>query len=478
MISNCKHFSILIFIMLVSQFQASAIPKKFLLDLRISNKNALNYDLHKMIIELPSFLKDIPQESQLMVITPDILEGVGPLEDAAFFIEGARTALAWLKSHESFFKEHDIHLQIIKASEYHFHEEANSLYILGSLKRSLPFKKIIDIPWNSAVPHGKKRYLITGGAGFIASHLSLKLLQEGNQVIVLDNLSCSTGENLKELMKYPNFYFVKHDVTRPFEVTAKLDAVVHCASIPSPAFYYAMPLETMAVGLQGTLNTLEVCMQHNARYLFTSTSEVYGDPEIHPQPESYAGNVECMGARSAYDQSKRGAETLIKLYYELYHIDVRIARIFNTYGPGMRLKDGRVITNFIDALLNNKPLTIYGDGNQTRSFCYVDDTVDGIYRLLTIDEPALENSIERRVFNIGNPEEYSINDIIGEFQRLAQNYLHHDCAYQKIDQFDKTDPRKRKPDITKAHTILGFTPKVSFREGLEKTFLYFLGVCG
>lgn len=447
--------------------------EKVVIDLRIVNSNSfrLLQQYQNIIIALPEFItKYLPSNLTFKVIVPDNLEGVGPLEKEAPFIEGARTALAWIKSFETIFKQRNNTFSIIKDSDFH---ETLSDYegceIIAHRNILIP----LDEEWSNG-SSAKKCCLITGGAGFIGSHLSKKLLEKGFRVIVIDNLSCSTGQNIADLSSNPDFLFIKHDVSEPFCITTRLDYVIHAASIPSPADYYKMPLQTMAVGILGTLNVLTVSAEHNARLLFASTSEVYGDPEVHPQVESYAGNVDCMSSRAPYDQSKRGAETLIQLFVQEHPLDVRIARIFNTYGPNMRLHDGRVVTNFTAALLENTPMLIYGDGSQTRSLCYVDDMVDGLCELLFAENLPSCTSLETRVFNLGNPHEYTIIEIAQEFMKLGKKYLPYPASYKTIEKFDKADPRKRKPDISRAAQYLGFSPKVSFEEGIEKTFLYFM----
>ncbi len=431
------------------------------IDLRIHERHERLSKYQDIILGMPHTIEQLQPGTLLLIIVPDDLEGVGPLEERAPFIEAARTALAWVRSYEQFFKRNNI--------EYIIQKESACTCVLPS--RRVTEKFFIESPWHDA---SKKCVVITGGAGFIGSHFTKKLLNAGYRVIVIDNLRCCTGENIKELESHPDFFFVKHDVSLPFDVAGTVDAVVHAASIPSPADYYQMPIETMAIGLSGTLHTLELAIGHQARYLFVSTSEVYGDPEVHPQVESYAGNVDCMSARSPYDQSKRGAETLIQLYcQQCPWLDVRIARVFNTYGPGMRLRDGRVITNFIAALLGNKPMLIYGDGSQTRSLCYVDDMVDGLYKLLMHDGFTQDDSLEHRVFNLGNPQEYTVNEIAQTFVGLSYRYFAREPEIKKIESPDKADPRKRKPDITRAQQVLGFNPQVPFEEGLERTFTWF-----
>lgn len=437
-----------------------------------------------LITQMPSYLSWImffrDSYPSFTIIVPDNIEGVGPLDAKAPYIEGARTVLAWLQSYEKIFSENQLSYSIIKKSEYE--QKTNGaierIDCTGRDKNTGRSSSrehgnfIINPPWGYEC--SKKCFVITGGAGFIGSHLTKKILNLGHRVIVIDNLICSTGDNIQELRNNSDFLFVKHDVSEPFQISCHVDYIVHAASIPSPADYYRLPQETMAAGIYGTLQTLLLSIEHNARYLFMSTSEVYGDPEVHPQDETYAGNVNCMCSRSPYDQSKRGAETLIKLYYEKYHPDVRVARIFNTYGPGMRLHDGRVVTNFIAALLENKPMVIYGDGTQTRSLCYVDDMAEGLYQLLMCDNFTPGTPITERVFNLGNPEEYTIEQIVQEFQNLAKQRLSYPALSKKVENPDKADPRKRKPDITRAASVLHFAPQISFKEGLAKTFAYFM----
>lgn len=230
----------------------------------------------------------------------------------------------------------------------------------------------------------------------------------------------------------------------------------------------------MNVGLVGTLNTLKIAHEKGARYIFASTAEVYGDPEVHPQPETYEGNVDPLGVRSQYDESKRGAETLINLFAQKYALDARIIRIFNSYGPGMRLDDGRVINSFLQSLLQDKPLIVHGDGTQTRSFCYLSDTIDGILKVAFDEDLTHAPSMQDRVFNIGNPHEISINEVAQVVQEIGRTLLHKSPSIEYIPKFDLTDPRVRCPDINKAKTRLNFDPKISLRKGLEETLYYFL----
>ncbi len=309
--------------------------------------------------------------------------------------------------------------------------------------------------------------LITGAAGFLGSHLCERLLNEGHEVIGMDNFITGSPENLAHLAGRTGFLFIRHDVSNFIFVPRKVDAVLHFASpaSPNPASprgYPNLPIQTMKAGALGTHNTLGVAREHKARYLLASTSEIYGDPLEHPQKETYWGHVDPIGPRSVYDEAKRFAEALTMAYHRFHGIDTRIVRIFNTYGPRMRLDDGRVVPNFIQQALRGEPLTIYGAGNHTRSFCYVDDLIEGIYRLLVSDE--------HMPVNIGNPNEISIlefatliNDITGNPGGIIY----------KPEQGLGEDPQRRQPDISRAREILQWTPKVSLRDGLLRTIPYF-----
>ncbi len=308
------------------------------------------------------------------------------------------------------------------------------------------------------------RILITGGAGFIGSHLCDRLLADGHQVIAMDNLSTGKIENIAHLAGNERFLFIKHNVTDYVYVPDHLDAVLHLASLPSPVDYLNLPIQTLKVGALGTHKTLGLALAKGARFLLASTSEVYGDPLVHPQTEDYWGNVNPVGPRGVYDESKRFAEALTMAYHRHHGVDTRIARIFNTYGPRMRADDGRVVPNFIAQALRGEPLTVYDDGSRTRSFCYVDDLVEGMVRLLLSDnaEP----------FNLGNPHEMTILE-------FAQTVLDVTSSRSEIvfiepkDERTKDDPKVRCPDITRARQILGWEPRVSLREGLQKTTDYF-----
>ncbi len=311
------------------------------------------------------------------------------------------------------------------------------------------------------------RILITGAAGFLGSHLCDRMLAEGHKVVGMDNFVTGNRENLVHLVRNKDFTFKRHDVSEPITVPGKLDAVLHFASpaSPNPASpfgYPNLPVETLKAGSLGTFNTLDLALVNQARYLFASTSEVYGDPLEHPQAETYWGHVNPVGPRSMYDEAKRFSEALVMAYLRTKNADTRIVRIFNTYGPRMRLDDGRVVPSFIQQALRSEPLTIYGDGMQTRSFCYVDDLVDGIYRLLLSDE--------HLPVNIGNPNETSILDFAETINRLTGNQAGVD--YSPDDRMD-SDPQRRRPDISRARNLLNWEPKVDVEAGLTRTIASF-----
>ncbi len=313
----------------------------------------------------------------------------------------------------------------------------------------------------------KMRILITGAAGFLGSHLCDRLLADGHEIIGMDNFITGSPNNLAHLAGNPRFSFIRHDVSNFIFVPGKLDAVLHFASPASPNptspyGYVNLPIQTMKAGALGTHNTLGVARKNHARYLLASTSEIYGDPLEHPQKESYWGHVDPIGVRSVYDEAKRFAEALTMAYHRFHGIDTRIVRIFNTYGPRMHLDDGRVVPNFIQQALRNEPLTIYGDGTQTRSFCYVDDLIDGIVRLLYSDE--------HLPVNIGNPNETSILD----FAHLINQIVGNQAGVQfKPTQRLEGDPQRRQPDIQRAKEILGWQPRINLEDGLKQTIAYF-----
>jgi dTDP-glucose 4,6-dehydratase len=304
------------------------------------------------------------------------------------------------------------------------------------------------------------RALVTGAAGFLGSHLCERLLAEGHDVIGMDNFLTGRQQNLASLFGHERFGFVQHDVTNFIFVEGPLDAVLHFASPASPIDYLDLPIQTLKVGSLGTHKTLGLAKEKGARYLLASTSEVYGDPLVSPQPESYWGNVNPIGPRGVYDEAKRFAEAMAMAYHHAHGLDVKIVRIFNSFGPRMRPYDGRVVSNFIRQALDGEPLTVYGDGSQTRSFCYVDDEVEGIYRLLVSDHVG--------PMNLGNPHELSVRE-------LADVVLELTGSSSPIEHLPlpQDDPRVRRPDITLARKTLGWEPRIPLREGLARTTDYF-----
>ena len=307
------------------------------------------------------------------------------------------------------------------------------------------------------------RALITGGAGFLGSHLCDLFLARGHEVICVDNFLTGSPENIKHLFGRDDFSFIKHDVTNYIYVEGQVDYVLHFASPASPIDYLEKPIQTLKVGSLGTHKTLGLAKDKKARYLIASTSEVYGDPLVHPQKEDYWGNVNPVGPRGVYDEAKRFAEAMTMAYHRTHGVETRIVRIFNTYGERMRLNDGRVVPAFISQALRNEPLTVFGDGSQTRSFCYVSDLVDGIYRLLMSDEA--------NPTNIGNPAEMTVLQFAETIKRLVGT----DAPIEFLP-LPTDDPKVRRPDITKARTILGWEPCVPLEEGLTRTIDYFRSV--
>jgi dTDP-glucose 4,6-dehydratase len=298
--------------------------------------------------------------------------------------------------------------------------------------------------------------VVTGGAGFLGSHLCDRLLAEGHRVICVDNLITGRERNVEHLAGEARFRFVRHDVSKPLFLDEPVDNVLHFASPASPIDYLELPIQTLKVGSLGTHNTLGLAKAKGARFLLASTSEVYGDPLVHPQPESYWGNVNPVGPRGVYDEAKRFAEAITMAYHRVHGLDIRIVRIFNTYGPRMRLRDGRVVPAFLQQALQGEPLTVFGDGSQTRSFCYVDDLIEGIFRLLTSDL--------RTPCNLGNPREMTIREFAEAI--LAVTGSSSPIAHQPL---PEDDPKVRQPDITLARTRLGWEPKVPLEEGLRRT---------
>ena len=306
------------------------------------------------------------------------------------------------------------------------------------------------------------RILLTGAAGFLGSHLAERFLTDGHEVVGLDNFVTGSHANIEHLTRHPGFRFVEHDISVPIVFAEELDGVLHFASPASPVDYLELPIQTLKVGSLGTYHSLGIALTKKARFLIASTSEVYGDPLIHPQPETYWGNVNPIGVRGVYDEAKRFAEAITMAYHRHHGVDTRIVRIFNTYGPRMRPGDGRVVSNFIVQALRGDPITIYGDGSQTRSFCYVDDEVEGIYRLFA--------SERTDPVNIGNPVEFTIRE-------LADVVLEETGSASPLESLPlpADDPKVRKPDITVARSLLGWEPEVALREGIRRTIPYFRG---
>jgi dTDP-glucose 4,6-dehydratase len=306
------------------------------------------------------------------------------------------------------------------------------------------------------------RVLITGGAGFLGSHLCDKFLSEGHTVIAMDNLITGSTRNIEHLAGRDDFLFIKQDVTNYLYIEGPIDAALHFASPASPIDYLNLPIQTLKVGALGTHKALGLAKAKGARFLLASTSEVYGDPQIHPQPETYWGHVNPIGPRGVYDEAKRFAEAMTMAYHRYHGVDTKIVRIFNTYGPRMRLEDGRVVPNFIPQALRGEPLTVYGDGQQTRSFCYCADLIEGIYRLLL--------SEEHDPVNIGNPNELTILQFAETINRLTGNQA--GIVFQPEKRI-KDDPQTRQPDIAKARALLNWEPKVQLEAGLSRTIEYF-----
>ncbi len=306
------------------------------------------------------------------------------------------------------------------------------------------------------------RVVITGGAGFLGSHLCDLFIEKGFEVVCLDNLITGNLENIQHLRSRPEFMFVHHDVTNYIDVDGPVDYVMHFASPASPMDYLEMPIQTLKVGSLGTHKALGLAKEKNARLLLASTSEVYGDPLIHPQPENYWGNVNPIGPRGVYDEAKRFAESMTMAYQRYHKVETRIVRIFNTYGERMRMRDGRVVPAFMSQALKNEPMTVFGDGSQTRSFCYVSDLVDGIFRLLM--------SEEKEPVNIGNPHEMTVLEFAKKIRDLTGSSS--EIIFQPL---PMDDPKVRRPDISKAREVLGWEPRVGLDEGLDRTVRYFAG---
>lgn len=303
-----------------------------------------------------------------------------------------------------------------------------------------------------------KKILVTGGAGFLGSHLCDRLVEQGHHVLAVDNYFTGNKHNIEHLLKYPNFEIIRQDICIPLYV--EVDEIYNLACPASPIHYQRDPIQTMKTSVLGAFNMLGLAKRTGAKILQASTSEIYGDPKEHPQTEEYWGNVNTIGIRSCYDEGKRAAETLFTDYHRMHNVDIRIMRIFNTYGPRMAVNDGRVVSNFIIQALKGKDITIYGDGSQTRSFCYVDDLLDGMMKLMATDI--------KRTINIGNPNEFTIKELAEKVIKLTRSKSK--IIYEPLPQ---DDPTQRSPDITRAHVFLDWNPEIQLEEGLKKTIKYF-----
>jgi len=336
----------------------------------------------------------------------------------------------------------------------------------AAVKKSLDefLKRYPDVPYLNY--NDRKRILITGGAGFVGSHLTDKLLMQGHEVIVADNFYTGRKRNLEHWVGHPNFEMINHDIVNPLYL--HVDEIYHLASPASPPHYMFNPVKTVKTNTIGVINMLGLAKRVGAKFLLTSTSEVYGDPEVHPQPETYWGNVNPIGPRACYDEGKRIAETLVYGYAQVGNVSVRIARIFNTYGPRMNMNDGRVASNFVYQALQKKPITVYGDGSQTRSFQYIDDLVDGLVELMKSDYS--------KPVNIGNPDEHKIGDFAIKVRDAVSNLLGPEYDGEIVYKSDariKDDPQMRRPDISLAKKVLDWEPKVTLEEGLRRTIIHF-----
>jgi len=308
-----------------------------------------------------------------------------------------------------------------------------------------------------------KRVLVTGGAGFIGSHLCERLLNQGDQVLCVDNFYSSTRENVAHLLPHPNFELMRHDITFPLFV--EVDQIYHLACPASPIHYQRDPVQTTKTAVHGSINMLGLAKRTKARVLLTSTSEVYGDPAVHPQTEDYWGNVNPIGPRACYDEGKRAAETLFFDYWRQHNLEIKVVRLFNTYGPRMHPQDGRVVSNFVMAALTNNPITLYGDGSQTRSFCYVDDLIDGLLAMM-------ESDVEvTGPINLGNPGEFTVKELAEKIIEKIPT-----TSTMEFLPLPQDDPVRRQPDITRAKTQLGWEPTIALDQGLDKTIDYFKGV--
>lgn len=475
---------------------------------RLSSAQELWNYFFCMSIDLPRLLEQAQVTSKPVILScQEQLHGFGPLDDEAPLIEANRVALAWLSAYaratdvqafaylqagddnacslqlysyiQWFIDQCDSDYQCTDFSAHVFRSADLSKVCVNHLEAPTQIKSIALLQEGPKhlikvknQNHINRRVLISGGAGFIGCYLTKKLLEKGFSVVVLDNFFCSQPDTIQQLehdYDLCEFHYV--DVTKDFYLDCAVDLVIHLASLPSPKTYYQYPVNTLLTGLSGTKNCLDVALSSNAPFIFASSSEVYGDPEISPQVESYEGNVNPWGMRSQYDESKRGGETLCKWYFEHAKVNVKLARIFNTYGPGMCLDDGRVITNFLKAILERTAMLIYGNGKQTRSFCYIDDLISGLMRL--IEHKTEAQHITQRVYNIGNDNEIAIERVARLVNEIAHEAIGYIVPIEHIIHPDTTDPKMRRPNLNRLKA-LGCQPQISFKKGLQATLKVFI----
>lgn len=510
---------IIVFILFSSLFSNyhSSISDKLLIYISPNLTKNVHTDLKDILYGFESFLKyaHLHKFTVNIYLSKKIFECNCPWEISSFVCELDRTIAAITSAY--FRVNPGLNISIIlceedkfNLEEIKFHEHVDNIYqnlnnnIINFDEREKLFKKYCLFNYENINNYTKKhtfkkinlkkydkikilninlpelkidqkRVLITGGSGFIGSYIVENFLNEGHQVIVLDNNFCSDFKNIEHLISNNNLCFINWDITKNYTINDKLTDVLHFASIPSPEFYYKHPLETLRTGLIGTEYAYNLAKKHKSKFLFASTSEFYGDPDVNPQPEYYRGNVSCIGKRSQYDQSKRFAEAYLNYFAKLDEVDVRIVRIFNTYGPRMLLNDGRIVTNFLKSFFSNNLFYIHGSGNQTRSFCYVMDLVDGILRLFNYNFED-RSTVKDKTFNIGNQTELSINDSVKIMNQVIFKNLNQECSIEIIDPIDLDDPKQRRPDLTRAEKILGYSPKINFITGFEMIFKYYLNI--
>lgn len=465
---------------------------------------------HQTVFDFPKVFELANKKKlPILLLVPENYSNISPVDSEAPWIESARVALTYASVFYRF-KNLNVKVLLIPNDQINnfFNKDLFVKLLLKKRKDLLPnpISKIIFNLKNLNILNSKnnlkkysfstysskfidkkieivnhylpidkaKRILVSGAAGFIGSHYVKYLLKKGHQVIALDSLYCGNMKNLSDIKNDNNFYFKQFDISKKFDIPGQIDYIVHLASVPSPEFYYKAPFKTLDSGLAGIKNMLDLAVRKKSKFIFTSTSEVYGDPHISCQHEKYAGNVNPMGMRCQYDESKRGAETLAKLYFDKFGLDIRIARVFNTFGPNMSLSDGRVVTNFCKAILENQPMKIYGDGLQTRSFAFISDTLDGLIKLTFSNKVNNLKTIQKRIFNIGNNKEITIKDLAQIFNSISKDTLDKTVDIEFIPNIDQTDPKQRKPNLKRAYKYLNYKPKINIELGLKETLLYFL----